>query len=49
MITKIMPVYRMEFVNRDQRDATNGARRKPQQKITFKEVFSQALSGVKKR
>lgn len=48
MITKIMPVYHGELVNRDRRDATAGARKKPQQKVTFKEVLVRALSDTVK-
>ncbi|MBP2664672.1 MAG: hypothetical protein H6Q71_2620 [Firmicutes bacterium] len=49
MVTKIMPIYRLEFANRDHRSATDGAKKKLGQKATFKEVFARELAGTAKR
>lgn len=49
MVTKIMPIYRSEFANRDHRSATDGMKKKPQRQTTFKEVFIRELSSATKR
>lgn len=49
MVTKIMPIYRLELTNRDHRSATDDAKKKPEQTTTFKEVFTRELASVAKR
>ena len=49
MVTKIMPIYRLELTNRDHRSATDGAKKKPERKTTFNEVFTRVLANVAKR
>jgi len=49
MVTKIMPIHRLELTNRDHRSATDGAKKKSDQKTTFKEVFIRELANIAKR
>lgn len=48
MVTKVMPVFRLELTNRDQRSATDGMKKKPQQSSSFKEVFTKELASIKR-
>ena len=48
MVNKVMPVYKLDFSNRDDRGATDDNRRKPQRNIPFKEILARELAGTAK-
>ena len=48
MVTKIMAIQRVDLTSRDHRNATDGDRKKPQGKVTFKEIFAKKLSDTAK-
>ncbi len=49
MVTKVMPIFRLELTNRDQRSATDGMKKKPESNAAFKEVFSKELASIARR
>lgn len=44
MVTKISAIERVVLTGRDHRNATDGAKKRPQNKSLFKEVLSKQLS-----
>lgn len=48
MVTKILPIQRVEFANNNQRSATDGARKKVQDKTPFKEIFAREMANAAK-
>lgn len=49
MVTKVMPIFRLELTNRDPRSATDGMKKKSQDNSAFKEVLIKQLATVVKR
>lgn len=48
MVTKVMPIFRLELTNRDPRSSTDGMKKKSQDKSAFKEVFIKELTTIVK-
>ncbi len=48
MVTKIMAIHRIGLTNRNHRDASDGDKKKPPNKVSFKKVFAKELSGTAK-
>jgi len=49
MVTKVMPIFRVELTSRDPHSAADGMKKKPQGNTAFKEVFIKELATVSKR
>jgi hypothetical protein len=49
MVTKVMPVFRLERANRDPRSDTDSTKKKLHQSKAFKEVFVKELVNISKR
>lgn len=45
MVAKIMAIQRVDIANKNHRGATEGARKKNQKKVPFKEIFAREMAG----
>lgn len=45
MVAKIMAIQRVDIANKNHRGATEGAKKKFQKKVSFKEIFAREMAG----